>query len=107
MIYFLHFEYFATCEGLTVSFGILRANSPEEAAVNFVKKIFGEPIETATIDYFKAGVQAFDLSDEKALSETREILEKFLVKREVDRILEAKKDHALCEFLYHSYINYS
>jgi hypothetical protein len=110
-VYFCFFEYFATGEGLTFSMGVVGAENPEQAARTFVAKYVCRDTTPSDlsrqVDYFCPCVKAYDLHDERNHPAIRDILKDFVSGKVIDGIFAAEMDHALHEFNFHIYTNYS
>lgn len=114
-IYFVHFGYGATGEGMTDSIGIIITKEKEkkEIAKEFLKKYSYNDLGEQSLEYFSLGTKVYDLSrkeNEKYLENMEymeKILKQFLTEKYVDYIMNAEKNDALFEFNFHCYINYS
>jgi hypothetical protein len=110
--YFLHFEYFATGEGMTHSWGYVRSETQDEAIEKFIRKTImngqsDEELVQGAINYFKGGVDVFDMSIPDSNKKLRDMLSHYFTVQMVDALIGTQKDGAMMEFIFHWYFNYS
>ncbi len=103
--YLAYFHYGATCEGMTYVFGHVMAENPELAKKAFISKHMGG--NDYTIEYFIQGVELIDLADVSNHERAKQLLKGWLTEDTIKYIFDAEKDHALFEFYFKTYVNYS
>ena len=110
--YFLYFQHFATCEGMTDSCGLVFAHSKKKAIAEFLRKgmmndLADEKHIQEGIDYFSVGVVAYDMNIKKNIPKIKDILKDYVSSNVVEAIIDANESHALHEFHFHLYRNFS
>lgn len=110
--YLLYVRHAATGEGSTHSCALVFAPTKNEALREFLKKTM---LEYSTdkkhfeegVKYFGYCTQIWNLRAKKDRKAIREALAMFLTPNVIDRIIEAEDAHALHEFSFHLYRNFS
>lgn len=110
--YFIYFQYFATGEGMTDSCALVFEYTEKKAIEKFIrngmmKNITDEAHIQEGINYFKQGVRIYNLAVKRNHIKVIRILKDYLTPAVIDAILDAEKDHALHEFNFHLYRNFS
>ena len=110
--YFLYFQYFATGEGMTDSCGLVFAHTKKKAIAEFLRKgmmkdLTDEKHIQEGIDYFSVGVVVYDMNIKKNIPKIKDILKDYVSSNVVESIIDAKESHALHEFHFHLYRNFS
>ena len=110
--YFCYLEYFATGEGLTYCMAIIGAESEENAKKEFVRKyMYNELVNEKHIqefvDYLSVGVDVYEWHEHTHHEKTTDILKAFFSQPVIDSMFDAEKAHALHEFNFKLYNNYS
>jgi len=110
--YFLYFQYFATGEGMTDSCGLVFAHTKKKAIAEFLRKgmmkdLTDEKHIQEGIDYFSVGVVVYDMNIKKNIPKIKDILKDYVSSNVVEAIIEAKESHALREFNFHLYRDFS
>jgi hypothetical protein len=111
-VYFVYFQYFATCEGMTDSCAVVFEHTEKKAIEKFLragmmKHLTDESHIQDGINYFKHGVRIYNLEVKRNHKKVRDILKDYLAPIVVDSIMEASAEHALHEFNFHLYRNFS
>ena len=110
--YFLYFQYFATGEGMTDSCALVFEHSKKKAIEKFFREGILNHLTDETeiqegIKYFTLGVTAYDVNVKKNIPKIEEVLTDYVSQPALESILEAIKCHAICEFKFHLYRNFS
>jgi hypothetical protein len=110
--YFCFFEYLATGEGLTFSMAIVGANSKKDAKEKFTRKYIcneatSEEHAKSCTNYFSKGVDVYEWQKAGNSVKIKEILTKFFSQSVIDSMFNAEKFHAMHEFNFKLYTNYS
>lgn len=110
--YFCFLEYFATCEGLTYCMAVVGADNEEDAKKKFVREhmcneLFAEEHIQECVTYFSRGVYVYDFHDANNHDKIKDILKSFFSQAVMDSMFDAEKSHALHEFNFKIYTNYS
>ena len=91
---------------------IVGGASEEEAKKKFVRKYMCNELVVEShiqeaIDYFSVGVHVYDWHEPENKDAIKGILTSFFTEKVIDSMFDAEKSHALHEFDFKIYTNYS
>lgn len=97
---------------MTHSMAVVGAESEDAAKREFVRKymcneLFAEEHIQECVNYFSVGVDVYEFHDEANHEKIKEILKSFVTQNVMDSMFDAEKSHALHEFHFKLYTNYS
>ena len=110
--YFLYLRYFATGEGITDSCGVVLETTKNKAIEKFLrqgmlKSLTDEKHIQYGVEHFSPGVTIYDLGVKRNHVKVAKILKDYLSEFAITAILAAAEGHALHDFNFHLYRNYS
>lgn len=110
--YFVYFQYFATGEGMTDSCALVLEHTEKKAIEKFLRQgmlnhLTDEKRIAEGIAYFSGAIVIYNLAVKRNHDKVAKILKDYLSEFTITAILAASEDHALHEFKFHLYRNYS
>jgi hypothetical protein len=111
-LYFCFLEHFATGEGLTYCMAIVGSENEENAKKEFVRKymcneLVKEKHIQDCVDYFSVGMDVYEWHETTHHDKIKDIMKTFFTQSVIDIMFDAEKAHALHEFNFKLYNNYS